>query len=310
MTTAVAPAASPFVPPLPEGQEGLLEGLCRVLANPAAQPSARLQALHHINALSTHSDPTRNSVTALVMLPLVQALGDPDPNLHCEAASAVGNLVHGSPVRAAQLMDANVVWPLMNLLRERHATTLSRAALALGALRRASPTCRQQLEVAGRETLLPLMLSPHASVCDAAEYAILGLYGGPSDDPAQAMALRAQVAALRASKESFLPHPSHMQVVTVPPTYATPAVLPTQYEYAVLHVEGDGGCEHVHASAADAQAAEASDVKMERKTIRADEYARLVAGWMLSTAAPGAAEALAEPPKESGSTQRGSPSGA
>lgn len=41
-------------------------------------------------------------------------------------------------------------------------------------------------------------------------YAILGLYGG-GDDPAQAMALRAQVAALRASKESWGLQPAVLQ---------------------------------------------------------------------------------------------------
>lgn len=157
-------------PPLDAQSEGLLEGLCRVLSSPSRNAGARLQALHHINTLSTHSDTTRNSVTSHVLVPLTTALADSDVGVHCEAASAVGNLVHGSPTRAAQLIEAGVVAPLMNLLRERHPTTLSRAALALGALLRASATCRQQLEVTGRETLLPLMLSQNAAVCDSAEH--------------------------------------------------------------------------------------------------------------------------------------------
>ena len=116
----------------------LLEGLCKVLSSPSRNAGAKLQALHHINTLSTHSDTTRNSVTAHVLKPLVAALSDPDVGVHCEAASAVGNLVHGSPARAAQLMEGGVVGPLMNLLRERHPTTLSRVCLALGALHSAA----------------------------------------------------------------------------------------------------------------------------------------------------------------------------
>ena len=156
-------------PPPNEDAQGLLEGLCRVLSSPSRNAGARLQALHHINTLSTHSDATRNSVTSHVLVPLTIALADSDVSVHCEAASAVGNLVHGSPTRAAQLIEAGVVVPLMNLLRERHPTTLSRACLALGALLRASAACRQLLEVTGRETLLPLMLSQNVTVFDSAE---------------------------------------------------------------------------------------------------------------------------------------------
>jgi len=311
-SSAVPPSSNPPPPAPADAQVGLLEGLCRVLSSPSRNAGARLQALHHINTLSTHSDTTRNSVTSHVVVPLINALGDSDVSVHCEAASAVGNLVHGSPARAAQLMEAGIVWPLMNLLRERHPTTLSRAALALGALLRASVVCRQQLEVSGREVLLPLMLSPNAAVCDSAEYAILGLYGG-GDDPAQAMALRAQVAALRASKEAWTPPPGLLHAAAPPPAYATPTQLPGSYEYAVLPLEGDGAIEHVTAGAegggaAAGQARDTSAYVAERKPLTADEYARLVAGWMLASTSPIAAEALAEPPRESG--VRGSPGAA
>ena len=301
-------------PPPDEDAQGLLEGLCRVLSSPSRNAGARLQALHHINTLSTHSDATRNSVTSHALVPLTTALADSDVNVHCEAASAIGNLVHGSPARAAQLIEAGVVGPLMNLLRERHPTTLTRASLALGALLRASVKCRQQLEVYGRETLLPLMLSHNQQVCDGAEYAILGLYGG-GDDPAQAMALRAQVAALRASKESWgvLQQPGIMQTAAMPPAYATPTQLPQAYEYAVLSLEGSVEGEHVTASAggppAVGQATAPNEYKTERKPVTPAEYASLVGGWMLASSPPIAAEALAEPPRETGA-RAGSPPGA
>ena len=182
-------------PPPEEDVQGLLEGLCRVLSSPGRNAAARLQALHHINTLSSHSDATRNSVTSHALVPLTTALADADVNVHCEAASAIGNLVHGSPARAARLIEAGVVGLLMNLLRERHPLTLTRASLALGALLRASVACRQQLEVYGRETLLPLMLSHNQQVCDGAEYAILGLYGG-GDDPAAHAAAHTDPPAL------------------------------------------------------------------------------------------------------------------
>ena len=301
-------------PPPDEDAQAVLEGLCRVLSSPNRNAGARLQALHHINTLSTHSDATRNSVTSHALVPLTTALVDSDVNVHCEAASAIGNLVHGSPARAAQLIEAGVVGPLMNLLRERHPTTLTRASLTLGALLRASVACRQQLEVYGRETLLPLMLSHNQQVCDGAEYAILGLYGG-GDDPAQAMALRAQVAALRASKESWgmLQQPGIMQTSALPPAYATPTQLPRAYEYAVLSLGGSVEGEHVTASAdgppADVQVTAPNEYKTERKPVTAEEYASLVGGWMLASSPPIAAEALAEPPRETGA-RAGSPTGA
>ena len=300
-------------PPPEEDVQGLLEGLCRVLSSPGRNAAARLQALHHINTLSAHSDATRNSVTTHALVPLTTALSDADVNVHCEAASAIGNLVHGSPARAARLIEAGVVGPLMNLLRERHPLTLTRASLALGALLRASVACRQQLEVYGRETLLPLMLSHNQQVCDGAEYAILGLYGG-GDDPAQAMALRAQVAALRASKESWgmLQQPGMMQPAAPPPAYATPTQLPQAYEYAVLSLEGGADGEHVTARAdappADGQVADPSKYTTARKPLAPAEYARLVGGWMLASSPPIAAEALAEPPREAG-VRAGSPTG-
>ena len=117
-------------PPPEEDVQGLLEGLCRVLSSPGRNAAARLQALHHINTLSAHSDATRNSVTTHAVVPLTTLLSDADVNVHCEAASAIGNLVHGSPARAARLIEAGVVGPLMNLLRERHPLTLTRASLA------------------------------------------------------------------------------------------------------------------------------------------------------------------------------------
>ena len=76
-----------------EQQEGLLKGLCHVLGSPSRTAAARLQALHHINALSTHSDATRNAVVAHVLQPLITALSDAEVSVHCEAASVLGNLM-------------------------------------------------------------------------------------------------------------------------------------------------------------------------------------------------------------------------
>lgn len=77
---------------------------------------------------------------------------------------------------------------------------------------------------------------------------------------------------------------------------------PLERRYAVLSLAADGEAEQVHAHA---HAGEAGGLKTERKPLTPNEYARLVSGWMLATSAPVSAEALAEPPRESGS--RGSP---
>lgn len=71
----------------------------------------------------------------------------------------------------------------------------------------------------------------------------------------------------------------------------------------MLSLPGGGG-EHVTASAdgkpVGGQATEPNQLEAGRKPVTPAEYAQLVGGWMLASSPPIAAEALAEPPRETG----------
>ena len=288
------------VPAMP-AVDDILSGLSSALATAGG---ARLPALQHLNALSTHAEPARDAVAKRCGAGVVGALGqDVDVAARCEAAAIVCNLMHENAGRASVLVRAGVLPPLLRLLRERDAATLARAALAVGALLRASATRRdlallpEEQCAACKERLLPLLTWPHTSVSDAAEYALHGLC---QNDPAQLSDLRDQASQMR----SMSGDPPIARPAALPA--APPAPIADAFEYVIADVpvdavsatDGDGGelraCKRVRVKGADGPTMTCSP-----DDLSADEFRALVSAWVLQTNVPGGDDpqaALPQPP--------------